>query len=113
MTKLNENYALLGFSMDDFGMEANLSSQDKFASLVGNPSEILDGFDNNYKMRVLLDVVFDQDKALMTNHDLIEESIFLLYTPENAKSKAIYERYQKKLLSYQYSVPGDSSETRW
>ena len=81
-------------------METYLLSQDEFSTLVNNPSEVLEKFDNDYKIWALLDVVSDQNETLVTNHDFEEESIFLLSTPENVKSNAIYKRYQKNFLAY-------------
>ena len=53
----------------------------------------------------MLDILFDIDKPKIERNGLTEESIHLFSSPENKKSKAIYERHQSKFLEYTTSDP--------
>ena len=48
--------------------------------------------------------MWDTDGNDMRRCGLTEESIFLLSSPENEKSKKIYENHQKKYLQYALST---------
>ena len=48
----------------------------------------------------MFDVTFEMSNIKMTCSGLSEESLHLLSTPENEKSRKIYEKYQKKYLDY-------------
>ena len=62
--------------------------------------DVCDTFDFD----TLFDLMWDMDGNDMRRCGLTEESIFLLSSPENEKSKKIYENHQKKYLQYALST---------
>ena len=94
MTEINE----------DFQPEFKVKLDKDCPSTQAFADELTDGavyfeFDN------MLDILFDIDKPEMERNGLTEQSIHLLSSPENKKSKAIYERHQSKFLEYMTSNP--------
>ena len=67
-------------------------------------NELTDGA-VDFKFDNMLNILFDIDKPKMERNGLTEESIHLLSSPENTKSKAIYEKHQNKFLEYMTSDP--------
>ena len=56
--------------------------------------------DDGFDIKCLFDLMWDNERNDMMSHGLSEESIFLLSSPENAKSKKIYERHQKRYVAW-------------
>ena len=56
--------------------------------------------DEIFEFDSMFDVLFDSDRATMTRAGLTEESIALLSSPENDKSKKIYQRHQERYIDY-------------
>ena len=84
-----------------------ISSQQFTSEMTGDVSENGDQYDH-FDFDNLFDVLCSTDPSDMRRHGLIEESIYLLSSPENEKSKKIYERHQKTYLDYASSVNCDA-----
>ena len=94
MTKINEDFQ----PEFEVKLDENCPSTQVFAD------KLTDGA-VDFEFNSILDILFDIDKPKMEKNGLTEEIIRLLSSPENKKSKAIYERHQSKFLEYMTSDP--------
>ena len=87
------------FTVDALFTDPILSTQDLVEKMTETvpPTEAVD---DPFDFDCLFDVLWDSDANDMRKHGLSEQSIFLLSSPENLKSKRIYERHQKKYIDY-------------
>ena len=89
------------FGTLDLLSEPMITSQEFSDDIAPNASEAFD-------LDCLFDIMWDTDGNDMRRQGLSEESIFMLSSPENVKSKKIYENHQKKFLKYALSTGQES-----
>ena len=84
-------------------VEPIMPSQD--LDLNGSRNENLEC--DEFELEMIFGLVWDTDGNEMRRAGLSEENIFLLSSPENAKSRKIYKNHQKKYIAYAIASSSD------
>ena len=89
---------------EEFQPEFEFNLDEPFFSTQALADELTDE-SGDFEFDNMLDILFEIDKPEIKRNGLTKVSIHLFSSPDNDKSKVIYERYQNNFLEYTTSYP--------